>query len=453
MIDSKEQRYIQTIAHLKEENRLLKLKLNELQEMMFKKNKKKWKQDDEDDKDDYKPPKKKGAPVGHPGKTRKKPKHHDEHHDAFLEKCPKCHGENISLCNSYDDHYQEDVVIIKPKVTRFRHHEYWCKTCKKIVHGIGHNELLGSYIGPTAKSIASFLHHQMALPYRKIKTLFKELFGLEFDPSSCPGFDFQMRKKGETLFNALKENLKKQSLLNIDETGWRKNGINHWLWVYANQEQVVYDIQKGRGQKELENVLGSDFQGIIISDFLAAYNKINSHKQRCLVHLLRIIKRWQKYFVNHKKILLFIKKLKKIVKEIIHLDRRFSKKMKPKNWIDLKADLRGRLKRLLQQTLDHSKAEKWRLRLIKYYDQLTTCLDFIEVPSHNNHAERLLRNNVIMRKITFGNRSESGIQNHQTLMSLIETAKLKNLNPLDFLFQLITGTPQTTKKFGFLNSS
>ena len=69
----------------------------------------------------------------------------------------------------------------------------------------------------------------------------------------------------------------------------------------------------GRGQKQVENVLGENFNGVIISDFLSAYNKIKSLKQRCLVHLLRLIKKWLKYFNTNRKIYKYLHKLKKLI--------------------------------------------------------------------------------------------------------------------------------------------
>ena len=426
---------------LKEKIHLLELELKEYRDKIFKKNKKS-RHDDEDDDRDNLPPGKKGAPLGHTGTTRKTPDYFDDHKEVFLSQCPHCHGTDLTKYESFDDHYQEDVVIIKKKVTRFRHHEYYCKTCKEIVHGIGEGELLHSYIGPNAKSIASFLHFQMALPYRKIRAIFSELFDLDFDPSSCPGFDGQISRNGLEIYEKLKESLKNQPYLHVDETGWRKDAINYWLWLYANNQIAVYDIEKGRGQSQIESVLGKTFGGVIISDFLGAYNKILSLKQRCLVHLLRLIEKWHLYFYDNAKIKKYLDVLKNLIKKIIKLNARLLKGKMPADFSVQKADLRGMLKNLLNKKLEHPKAEKFRLRIAKISDQLTTCLDYVNVCSHNNFAERLLRNNVIMRKITFGNRGDAGIINHQVLMSLIETAKLHNNNPLSFLYKILTNAKE-----------
>jgi len=44
-----------------------------------------------------------------------------------------------------------------------------------------------------------------------------------------------------------------------------------------------------------------------------------------------------------------------------------------------------------------------------------------------------------MRKITYGNNSDSGARNHEILMSLVETSKLHQANPLDLMLELTAG--------------
>lgn len=435
LLMAKNGRLEQSLKTLREEFHSLKMLVEEYRQMLFKKKRLKdeQKESDREDDDIDKEPKKKGAPKGHIGKTREIPDRVDEHQDIYLSECPQCHDKGLNLCDRYEDHYQEDIIIPQTKVTRFRHHYYYCGNCGKSVHGIGAGEVVGSYIGPNAKSLASFLHYQMSISYRKIQVLFKEAFNMEFDPSSCVGFDKQIRSRGQPLYEKMKESLKEKSYLHIDETGWS----GEWLWCYTNKETVVYVIDSGRGQKEIKSVLGDRFNGVIISDFLSAYNKITSRKQRCLVHLLRLIKKWHKYFDYNVKMVKYFTDLKEVIKQIIGLSKSMDKKL-PENFSVKKADLIGRLRRLLNEKLKLLKADKFRRKLLGHFNELVTCLDFTEVCSHNNLAERMLRGNVIMRKITFGNRSEEGALNHEVIMSLLQTARLQKLNPLSFLRELLT---------------
>lgn len=422
---------------LREQLRSLQMQLEEYRQKLFKKNKGKGEEEEE-------PPrvrKKRGAPKGHVGKTRKKPERVDEHVDVCLKECPRCGGNKLSRCKRYEDHYQEDIVIPRAKVTRFRHHFYYCSDCKEVVHGVGEGELPGSYIGPVAKSVAGWLHYQLRIPYRQVRRVFSELLGLSFVPSSCPGFDRQIRIRGDPIYEKVKSTLSKKAFTHVDETGWRKEGVNHWLWCFAAPAAVLYLIDRSRGSQVVHSVLGKNYNGVLISDFLKAYNPIRSRKQRCLVHLLRLIKKWQVYFADDRKRSRYFAELKQLIKDIVALSEKMSPKL-PSNFIERRADLTARLRRKLNRRLDHPKADRFLRTLAQSIDELVTCLEFREVCAHNNWAERLLRGNVIMRKITFGNRSDNGVRNHEVIMSLIETARLNNLDALAFLHLLLTN-PQT----------
>ena len=178
--------------------------------------------------------------------------------------------------------------------------------------------------------------------------------------------------------------------------------------------------------------------GVIVSDFLASYNRIRARrKQRCLVHLLRLIKKWELYFEDDRKRRKYFTQFKALIKQIITLSAQWAVR-RPGNFIVRRADLIARLRRALQTKLNHPHADKFIMKLSAKRLELVTCLEVPGVCSHNNIAERMLRDNVIMRKITFGNRSDNGVANHQVLMSIIQTARIQKLNPLSILLQLFT---------------
>jgi len=265
------------------------------------------------------------------------------------------------------------------------------------------------------------------------------VFHLTFSLGAAPGFDQQVRCRGDPLYEKMQQGLPAQRCVHVDETGWRNEGVNHWLWCFIAPGYVVYRIDRSRGGKVVTAVLGQRYAGTLISDFLAAYNRIRCRKQRCLVHLLRLIKKWRIYFAADRKRRKYFESLRTMVKSILRLSAQFAVR-RPKHFVDRKADLVARLRRTLQLRLAHPRADKFIRKLAAKRNQLVACLDFPEVCAHNNIAERLLRDNVIMRKITFGNRSfrGNGQRNHEVITSLIQTARLQNINPLAFLHLLFT---------------
>ena len=423
------------IRQQEEEISYLKFKLQEFQEKAFG-GKKKRGHDGGQDPTDESERKKLGAPTGHPGWFRKKPDHIDHIEEVKLEKCPKCGSKDLKDTGKVQDHIQEDILLVtRTLATRFTKRQYDCQECGSCVEGRGKEELPNSYIGPRAKALAVYLKYHIKVSDRDIQKLFKSLLGLVIVPSSIPGFRNQLTRYCKPLYETLLKRMKASKCLNIDETGWKNNGKNRWLWKFTDQNVSINRILKGRGQKELEEVLGKKFDGIIIADFLSAYNKIETKaKQRCLVHLLRELKKIRERLPDDKQAVQFAERLEAIIKGARELVLRYQSKE-----ITRRALKEGR--KHIQRCLDdlklanptHRVLRRLIKRLERHKHELLTLLDYPGIDYHNNHAKRQIRPNVLLRKIVFGNRSEKGILNHDCLMSIIQTAHLKKLDPLKAL--------------------
>lgn len=86
-------------------------------------------------------------------------------------------------------------------------------------------------------------------------------------------------------------------------------------------------------------------------------------------------------------------------------------------------------------------------RLERYKNEMFTFLYHPGVPYHNNHAEQLIHPSVLLRKITFGCRSEKGVENHNVLMSILQTAKLNRGEPIPLIKKILVNPKQIPLKF------
>ena len=427
----------QRIKILEEENAYLKHQIKELQDKVFKKKKKK---DDIDSRDPKKPkPKKKrGAPLGHLGWFRKKPDKIDRVEEVTLEKCPECGSEDLEVYDEVEEHVQEDIILPRVEATCYRKYLYHCKCCQQEVEGRGQNELPNSYIGPIAKTVAIYLKYHIKVSDRDIQKIFKQLFNLTVTPSAIPGFRNQLRRYCESTYEKLLEELKKSDFIHADETGWRLDGILQWLWNFSTDKVSISQISEGRGQKDLHAVLGEKFDGVLISDFLSAYNKIEAKaKQRCLVHLLRDLKKVQECLGDDAAVMNYCNRLKQIIERAVMLAKTFKAgKCSVEVFEKIKQSLKTALSDLDFADPSHRILQRFVKRLRRHKNEIFTFLDYPNVEYHNNRAERQIRPHVILRKIVFGNRSLEGIKNHEVLMSVIQTAHLRNLDPLKVLRNL-----------------
>jgi hypothetical protein len=107
-------------------------------------------------------------------------------------------------------------------------------------------------------------------------------------------FNTEQAQNEASIYAGIKQSIRHSPFVNADETGWRVNGQNHWLWVFTNKDAAFYQIDKSRGSKMVSNILGEKYQGVLTSDFYSAYNQLQAlAKQRCLGHLLTELKKIQ----------------------------------------------------------------------------------------------------------------------------------------------------------------
>jgi hypothetical protein len=67
------------------------------------------------------------------------------------------------------------------------------------------------------------------------------------------------------------------------------------------------------------------------------------------------------------------------------------------------------------------------------------------VPSDNNHAERMIRDGVVKRKNSNGNRSKNGAETQAILMTIFQTLKLRKLNQTTSIINAIKEYRNTKK--------
>lgn len=145
---------------------------------------------------------------------------------------------------------------------------------------------------------------------------------------------------------------------------------------------------------------------------------------------------------------IFCQKLKSALKQTITVWRDSHKGIK--TLADLRCEKELAIAEIVELLLLPSKHKdicRIRKRIIKHNQELFTFLDNPLIEPSNSCAERQLRPNVIMRKITFGNRSELGVENHQIIMSIIQTGLLNRIEPLE-IFRALSVNPTLFRKDG-----
>ena len=67
-------------------------------------------------------------------------------------------------------------------------------------------------------------------------------------------------------------------MVHADETGWREDGHNGYVRTFSTPNQRCF-LRRGRGKAVVDEALGSDFAGVLVSDFYATYHHYDCPKQ------------------------------------------------------------------------------------------------------------------------------------------------------------------------------
>jgi hypothetical protein len=371
--------------------------------------------------------KKPGAKDGHAGTRRKAPAKIDAREEHRLDACPCCGGA-LQRCKRTRTRIIEDIPAeITPVVTEHTVHRDYCPSCKKHVEPAVPDAMPNATLGHRVIALSGWFHYGLGVTIGQTRDI---LASHLHTAVTAGGLLDGWQRLAETLFpwyEQIGRDARAGAVLHADETGWRVDGQTWWLWCFCNLDTCCYLIDQSRGSAALQKFFTEAFDGVLVTDFWAAYDSVCAgDNQRCLPHLLReLIKVDQRN--DAREWTAFSKQLKRLVRDGIRLRKRedFSKE----RYASRIRLIDRRLCALADANYHDADAARLGQRLSKYRDQLFTFLDTPGVPPDNNHGERQIRPAVIIRKNSLCNRSEQGAAAQGVLMSIFRTLKLRGRDP------------------------
>lgn len=371
--------------------------------------------------------KRRGAPKGHKGNTRKLPDRVDHEKVIPPEEQCDCGCRHIIPRPEYDEKYIEDIPPVIREITRRIYMRGQCSSCGKELR---HSEAANGppvEIGPNL-AVQLTLMNQAGMTFGKLSSFSTRALGIPLTPSGVLGIVNRVCDSITGVYNDLGDALKHQQVLNGDETGWKILGQNCYIWCFCNDKIAYFHPDYRRSSEVIKEILGEDFKGVVICDFYGAYNCLDK-TQRCLVHLLRDIKKEREILIDSKLLKRFDQAVRDFIAEGLEIQAMPEDNTKKK----AVRKLEKKLDRLTRMQVTKGRGETLTKRIAKYRNDLIRFVTHPGIEFHNNRAERRLRPLVISRKISFGSNTDSGAIRHCILNTIIETCKIQNLDPNNFL--------------------
>jgi len=286
-------------------------------------------------------------------------------------------------------------------------------------------------VGENLQSHIAFFTATAKLSRRVVKTVLEEVFKTPIAVGTIQNRLEDTSQILKPVYEELEGELGKQSVVNIDESGFPHNKTLAWIWGFVTQTFAFFTIQASRGSRVLKGILGESFDGIIICDRYSAYIKYRKDRikglfQFCWAHTIREVKS-MKYEFAYGSDKLFSTVFRQRIGAVFRLWYSFKKgKISRKKLIELAVPIIKETQTFLQQILEApSKViSKFSKNLLRKWDSFFTFICHEGVEPTNNLVERLIRAAVLSRKISYCTRSEEGQLLLARLLTISQTCRI-----------------------------
>lgn len=360
-----------------------------------------------------------GAPIGHPKYERKEP----EITETIRHSVDICSYCKTSLdIKDILEVIEEEIPEMK-KIKVIKHMVEWaiCPNCGKRV--IAKNDAPANRFGPILQSHITLLKHEDRLPLRKVQSTLERNHDFKITHTGIMKVIRHVAKKLRDPYYEIIKQIRSSKVVYIDETGYRLNGDQWWLWTFVCENAVLFVIRKSRSKEVIEEILGKRYNGIISCDGWKTYESFTDKLQRCWAHILREsyhLKDKNSDFERYHK---FLKKLFERVQKI---------RLKPPGKEERKRLAEKMKESLTRIVIDMRKVpsfNKFAEKIQNGMDYWFTCVENLEIEPTNNYAEQALRELIVQRKIMGGLRSKKGAETLEIISTMIATWK-KQKKPL-----------------------
>ena len=427
------------VAELERENQTLRLRLEELERLVFRPVKRAMKPESQTANE------KQGVgqnqPVKRPPESyrRRIPAEEEvtKHQHHGLPCCLTCGSllENRQTLTRFE----EELVLAAREVIKHTIGTGFCPRChvwRSAIPVSAQPVCLGEQL----KAFVGYSLVLARLSARDLQALLGEIFGLEISLGEMMHILAEQAKTLTPLWFLILHYINQQASAGTDETSYRVQASvqgNHlWVRTGCQSEHAVYLVGQSRG-KDNAKVLreGASPEMGEVSDDYAAYDHLPAeYHQRCLAHILRKLRDLANSGQLEKRVL---RHSRQAYTTFASLDRDIRQAWRKASQTHAPTD--GPAYAALKERLfcwarpkrrDPKKLSSVKAAVREHLDSYLTCLRHPAIPPDNNHSERKLRPLAQKRKNSFGVKTQAGADTLSVLATVLYSLRWTNPKPL-----------------------
>jgi len=388
----------------------------------------------------------KRAPEHNASRRREEPTRIERH---ALDRCPVC---AYPLIGESIDYTREVIEIPAPppvEITEHRVIKRMCPHCEAWRSprlDLSQQVMGQGRIGLRIASLVVYLRTTLRMTVQQIQRYLDTVHRLWLSTGEIIELCHQVRERVDKSIDDLKQQIQRSPVIHGDETGWREDGQNGYIWLLCTpgaQGSCYYEYDHSRAQAVADRLLKDvRHDACLTTDFYAGYNNYAGPQQRCWTHLLRAAHELKEEHAQNPSVLTWAGELRRLYDDAqawrsTHPEASAAERAAIYQELVHRAVVLGKQ---YAQAYDHP-CNALAKRLLRHQDELFQFIVRDGVSADNNLAERTLRPLVVIRKISGGTRSDKGTKTRFGLASLFETWHMRGLNPFVECFRLLSHAP------------
>lgn len=356
--------------------------------------------------------------------------------------CPSCGGGLVEMKGQVENSEMIDVVEVTYRVVQVEQQKYVCKCggCVETAPGPERAAPGSRYSLALAIKIVldKYLDH---IPLeRQVRIM--DRHGLTITSQTLWDLANAIAHRLSRLDEALFAHVLAQPVIGLDQTGWPRldgSGGKKWqMWCLTAPGVVVHRIRDDKSAATFKDLVGH-YRGTIVCDDLGTHEAGARDGPgivlaNCWAHVYRRFEEAKPDHPEAEKALAWIGALYDIDRRAEGDLERLAELRRTESVRVLEA-----LKEWLgdQVTLTSLSIGKAAAYTLGNWPKLVRFVEDARIPLDNNATERGIRGPVVGRRNHFGSKSRRGTEVAATLYTVIETAKLHNIDPAAYLYAAI----------------
>lgn len=301
----------------------------------------------------------------------------------------------------------------------------YCPRCRRIFQPSAPGVLPKGLFGNQLVVTSAIMHYLHGIPLGRVCEQ------LHVNPGSLVETFHRLARLFAPVIAPLMQEYRQASVKHADETSWRTDGQNGYVWLFATEQISLFLFRKTRSAKVPQMVLGEKpLPGVLVVDRYAGYNKTPCPLQYCYAHLLREVENLEKDFPNSNEVKAFVSVMTPLLASAMKL--RTQPIQDPQFYIKA-AEIKSQILAAVDTASMHLGIRRIQEIFHENAPRLYHWAQDRQIPADNNLAERDLRPTVIARKVSFGSVSDAGANTRGILMSILYSLKKRQVSVESYL--------------------